>query len=50
MDKELERGALEVVLEDFEVEDAATWIIYPDRHHLLTRVRFLIDFLAERLR
>ncbi len=50
MDKELERGALEVVLEDFEVEDAATWIIYPDRHHLPTRVRFLIDFLAERLR
>ncbi len=50
MDKELERGALEVVLEDFEVEDASTWIIYPDRHHLPTRVRFLIDFLAERLR
>ena len=50
MDKELECGALEVVLEDFEVEDAATWIIYPDRHHLPTRVRFLIDFLAERLK
>lgn len=50
MDKELECGALEVVLEDFEVEDAATWIIYPDRHHLPTRVRFLIDFLVERLR
>ncbi len=50
MDKEFECGALEVVLEDFEVEDAATWIIYPDRHHLPTRVRFLIDFLVERLR
>ncbi len=47
---EIQAGELEVVLEDFEVTDAATWIIYPDRHHLPARVRFLIDFLAERLR
>jgi len=37
------------VLTDYEIQDAATWIIYPDRHHLPTRVRFLIDFLAEHL-
>lgn len=49
VDQELARGELVAVLEDFEVQDAATWIIYPDRHHLPTRVRFLIDFLAERL-
>lgn len=49
MDEELSRGELVPVLENFEVQDAATWITYPDRHHLPTRVRFLIDFLAERL-
>jgi len=49
VDEELSRGELVPVLEDFEVQDAATWIIYPDRHHLPTRVRFLIDFLADRL-
>lgn len=47
---ELASGNLVPVLEDFEVRDAATWIMYPDRHHLPTRVRYLIDFLVDRLR
>ena len=47
---ELYRGELEPILEQFEVQDAATWIAYADRHHLPTRVRFLVDFLVERLR
>ena len=47
---QLRRGELEVVLEDYEVQDAATWIVFPARDHLPTRVRFLIDFLAERLK
>jgi len=46
----LQRGELEAVLEDYEVQDAATWIVYPARDQLPTRVRFLIDFLAERLK
>ena len=50
MEDELRRGELEVVLENYEVEDAYTWIIYPQREHIPTRVRFLIDFLAERLK
>jgi LysR family transcriptional activator of dmlA len=49
-DKELASGKLVPVLEEYEVQDAATWIMYPDRHHLPTRVRYLIDFLVERLR
>jgi DNA-binding transcriptional LysR family regulator len=49
VDGELSRGKLVPVLEEFEVMDAATWIIYPDRNHLPTRVRFLIDFLADHL-
>ena len=50
MEDELRRGEIEVVLERFEVQDTFTWIIYPEREHLPTRVRFLIDFLAERLK
>ena len=50
MYNELASGELEAVLERFEVRDAATWIVYPDRHHLPTRVRLLIDFLVKRLR
>ena len=50
MRDELACSELEPILEQFEVQDAATWIVYPDRHHLPTRVRFLIDFLIERLR
>ena len=48
--EEISNGELELVLEKFEVQDAATWIMFPDRHHLPTRVRYLIDFLVERLR
>ena len=47
---QLQRGELETVLEEYEVRDAATWIVYPARDQLPTRVRFLIDFLAERLK
>ncbi len=46
---ELEQGKLEIVLQDFEVDDAATWIIYPNRHHLPTRVRYIVEFLLDTL-
>ena len=48
-DEFLKTGELEVVLEDYEVDDAATWIIYPNRRHLPTRVRYLVEFLLEEL-
>jgi DNA-binding transcriptional LysR family regulator len=40
-------GELEIVLQDYEVDDAATWIIYPNRRHLPTRVRYLVEFLLD---
>ena len=46
----LRQGELVPVLEEFEVQDAATWIVFPSRDQLPTRVRILIDFLAERLK
>jgi DNA-binding transcriptional LysR family regulator len=50
MAAQLRAGELETVLEDYEVQDAATWIVFPARDQLPTRVRFLIDFLSERLK
>lgn len=50
MAAQLKRGELEIVLEEFEVRDAATWIVFPTREHVPTRVRFLIEFLSERLK
>ncbi len=47
---QLKNGELKAVLEEYEVRDAATWIVYPAREHLPTRVRFLVDFLAQRLK
>ncbi|UCG73864.1 MAG: LysR family transcriptional regulator [Chromatiales bacterium] len=49
-DDAVARGELELVLEDYEPQDAATWLIYPNREYLPTRVRYLVDFLAERLK
>ncbi len=45
----LETGELEIILAQYEVDDAATWIIYPNRQHIPTRVRYLIEFLLENL-
>ena len=50
MAAQLQSGEFELVLEAFEVQDAATWIVFPARDHLPTRVRFLIEFLSERLK
>lgn len=49
INQHIRTGDLEVVLEDYEVEDAATWVIYPNRRHLPTRVRYLVEFLLENL-
>ncbi|MCG8324063.1 MAG: LysR substrate-binding domain-containing protein [Thiotrichales bacterium] len=49
VEDEIRRGELEIVLADYEVSDVYTWIVYPEREHMPTRVRFLIDFLMERL-
>lgn len=45
----IKTGELVTVLDDYMVDDAATWIIYPNRLHLPTRVRYLVEFLLEEL-
>lgn len=42
-------GRLEEVLPDWHAPTLGIHAVYPSRHHLLPKVRVLIDFLAERL-
>jgi len=49
VDELIKSGELEVVLQDYEIDDAATWVIYPNRRHLPTRVRYLVEYLLESL-
>ncbi|MEI2386567.1 LysR family transcriptional regulator [Breoghania sp. JC706] len=39
-------GRLVRVLEDYESEDAAIWVVYPHRKHLSGKVRAFVDFLV----
>lgn len=50
VEDEIRRGELEIVLDKFEVDDVFTWIIYPARDQIPTRVKYIIDFLSERLK
>ncbi len=43
---ELQRGELEVALENFEDDASSVYAVYPHRRHLSTRVRAFVDFLA----
>ena len=45
---DMECGALETVLSDFEDDPITLYAVYPHRRHLSTRVRAFVDFLAER--
>jgi DNA-binding transcriptional LysR family regulator len=49
VEEHIKSGKLEVVLKDYEVDDVATWVIYPNRHHLPTRVRYLVEYLLNEL-
>ena len=44
---ELQRGELEIALENFEDDANSVYAVYPHRRHLSTRVRALVDFLVE---
>jgi DNA-binding transcriptional LysR family regulator len=45
----LESGALVELLPQFQPEAEGIWALYPHSRHLSTKVRLLVDFLAERL-
>ncbi|BBN80059.1 LysR family transcriptional regulator [Pseudoalteromonas sp. A25] len=43
----VDQGKLEYVLESFQVNDGATWLVYPRRDLMPYRVRLLIEFLID---
>ena len=48
--REIERGSLVRVLQDYEVDDqSAIWLVYPKSNVLTAKVRVLIDFLLEKI-
>ncbi|OHU84631.1 transcriptional regulator [Pseudoalteromonas amylolytica] len=43
----VERGQLSYILEPFQVNDGATWLVYPRKDLMPYRVRLLIEFLLD---
>jgi DNA-binding transcriptional LysR family regulator len=42
-------GRLELVLDEFRANDEPIWAVYPQRRHLLPKVRKLVDRLRAEL-
>lgn len=49
LEQHLRSGRLVQVLPQYDTPDAAIHAVYPARHHLATRVRSFVDFVAEAL-
>lgn len=46
---EVNKGQLIYLLDEFQVSDNKTWLVYPKKDLIAHRVRLLIDFLLEKL-
>ncbi|MDF2181614.1 LysR family transcriptional regulator [Neptuniibacter sp. CAU 1671] len=46
----IETGALVPVLSEYQQTGEGIWAVYPQNRHLSTKVRMLVDYLAEHLR
>lgn len=44
---DLQRGSLEVVMQEFQPLDTAVWAVYPSNRHLSPKVKMFVDFLVE---
>ncbi len=49
LQKHIEQGELEVLLGEYQREQEGIWALYPQNKFLASKVRLLIDFLAENL-
>ena len=45
---DVQGGALEIVLSEYDDDLISIYAVYPHRRHLSPRVRAFVDFLAER--
>lgn len=48
--RDLDAGALVVVLDEYRPADDGVWALYPQNRHLSPKVRAVIDYLAQRLK
>jgi DNA-binding transcriptional LysR family regulator len=48
LEKEIEQGNLQTILEDFNPTDTGIWAVYPHNRHLSAKVRLFVNFLAQR--
>jgi DNA-binding transcriptional LysR family regulator len=46
--EDLERGRLQAVLTDYNVQESGIYAVYPSRKHLTAKVKAFVDFLTER--
>jgi DNA-binding transcriptional LysR family regulator len=48
VERELQRGTLQIVLPDYRAAELSMYAIYPVNRHLSVKVRLLVDFLQQR--
>ena len=49
VNKHLESGELITLLDNYREPEEGIWAVYPHNRHLSPKIRFLVDYLAERL-
>ena len=47
-EKEIAKGKLEIILEDYEQPEIGVYAVYPHRQYLTARVRAFVDFLVDK--
>ncbi|MFM9597213.1 LysR substrate-binding domain-containing protein, partial [Streptomyces scabiei] len=47
VERDLQAGRLQAVLEDWRTVTTTLYAVYPSRRHLAPKVRVFLDFLAE---
>jgi DNA-binding transcriptional LysR family regulator len=48
--EEVKQGRLQIILEDWQLDDSDIYALYPTRKHLSSKVRAFLDYLIEELR
>ncbi|MEG3765377.1 LysR substrate-binding domain-containing protein [Alteromonas sp. 14N.309.X.WAT.G.H12] len=49
VNEDIEKGRLDVIMQDYQIEDDGIWAVYPQTRHISTKVRLLLDYLIKKL-
>ncbi len=47
-EKEIAKGELEIILEDYDQPEIGVYVVYPHRQYLTARVRAFVDFIVDK--